>query len=84
MSDDLFYTRLRWSNGHGIAKYRNRIVVLTEAPDISRDVVVEIIYTPEVGVARVRTFSKPWRDLLPDEIAACDSYLRIATGPGET
>lgn len=84
MSDDLFYTRLRWSNGQGIAKFRNRIVVLTEAPDISRETVVELVYTPEVRVAWVRTFDSPWRELLPYEIEACESYLRIATGPGET
>jgi len=83
MSDDLFYTRLRWANGKGIAKYKGCVVALTEPPDVVDATVVELIYTPEVHVCRVRTFGSPWRDLVPNEIEVCMTFLRKTANGGK-
>lgn len=83
MSDDLFYTRLRWSSGHGIAKYKGRVTELTQAPEIAGFPVAELIHTPEVHSSWVRFFGTPWRELLPEEIIACDEILRATEKQGE-
>lgn len=76
MSDDLFATRLRWANGSGMAKLRGKAVPLHNPPHIDGLDIVELIYTPEVRVARVLEPLKAWRDLKPWEIKACDQFLR--------
>lgn len=87
MSDALYFTRLRWVEGCGVAKYHGRSVKLDSAPDILGLLIVELIYTPEMAVGVVRETRAPLnlRELRPNEIAACDAFLRrTVLHPGET
>jgi hypothetical protein len=81
VSDDLYFTRLRWSDakGDGLAKLHGRSVRLTERPDLGFEF-VELIYTPELHSARVRLLDQRWRDLRPEQIAACDLFLKRSQG----
>lgn len=75
MSDDLWFTTLRWTRNSGVAKLHNREVVLTEKPDLGFEY-DELVYRPEHPLARIRLASGATRELLPHEIVACDRFLR--------
>jgi hypothetical protein len=75
MSDDLWFTTLRWTHGAGVAKLHNREVALREKPDLGFEF-EELVYRPEHPLARIRLQSGATRELLPHEIAACDRFLR--------
>jgi hypothetical protein len=81
VSDDLYFTRLRWGHGRGVAKYHGRVVVLTAPPDILGLAIDELIYTPETAVAVVCEVGRPQRELRPNEIAACDALLKLTFAP---
>ena len=83
MSDDYYWTRLRWHAGRGVAKLRGVVVALTEAPDLGRGPVVELDYAPETDCREVRRRHCDARaDMEPDEIAAADRLLRALTDGG--
>jgi hypothetical protein len=74
MSDQLYLTRLRWSNGAGIAKSCGRRVVLTAPPALGFPF-YSLDFSPGV-CEQIR--SEPWselRELFADERAACLAYL---------
>lgn len=54
MSDALYFVRLRWSGGGGIAKRGGLIVRLDAAPDLGGGPVHELDYSPAIGVREVR------------------------------
>lgn len=84
MSDALYFTRLHWGQGRGVAKMQGRSVPLYEPPAIAGLAIEELIYTPEVHVAVVQEVGKAKRELLPHEIAACAAFLRRTVWRGET
>lgn len=84
MSDALYYTRLHWGQGRGVAKMSGKTVQLFEPPAIAGLLIAELIYTPEVHVAVVQEVGKPKRELLPAEILACAAFLRRTVWAGET
>lgn len=75
MSDDLWFTTLRWTRGAGVAKLRGRVAILATKPAIGCDF-DELVYRPEIALARVRLAGGGTRELRPDEIAACDRILK--------
>lgn len=54
MTDALYATRLRWSNGGGVAKLHGRAVALTAAPVLGGVAVHFVDYTPEVHCVEIR------------------------------
>lgn len=79
MSDDLYSTVLRWRNGSGLAKLRNKPVPLDDKPDLGFEF-VELHYRPEIAFARVKV-GVVTREALPHEIERMDCYLRAVVGP---
>lgn len=81
MSAALYRRRLYWDTHRGVARADGVTIDLRAAPliePILRDL-VEIDYTPEVHVARVREGADGWREMNADEAAACEAWLhRIA------
>lgn len=81
MSAALYSTRLYWNEHSGVARHAGVTVELAERPQlvpILREL-VEIDYTPEVQVARVREHCSAWRDMTADEIGACRTWLEIVS-----
>ena len=80
MSDALYYTRLRFHNGLGLAKKHGTTVTLTSAPDLGRGPVHELDYVPEIDQAEVAmtTRERPRRMSL-HEIHAADDLLDSLT-----
>lgn len=77
MSAALYSTRLLYIEGRvGLAKLRGNGQRIDAAPRINGADVVEIDYTPEVGVHRIRERHQGWRDMERAEILAADAYLR--------
>lgn len=80
MSDDYYWTRLRFHHGAGVAKLRGVTVKLMGPPDLGRGPVHEVDYAPEAGCREVRRRACDARtDMEPDEIAAADALLRRLT-----
>ena len=80
MSHVFYSTRLFWVGSRGIAKLHGICIHLVDAPVLC-GVIVEVDYTPEVGVARCRDRFGGWRDMERGEIEAADKFLRRATLP---
>ena len=80
MSDDLYYTRLRWSGASGIAKMHGMTVSLRAGPDLGSGPVWMIDYRPEVGFAQVqpRANDQP-RSMTREEKHVADTMLRQLT-----
>lgn len=79
MSHALYFTRLWFVYGRGIAKLHGRQVKLTAPPLEGYE---EIDYTPEVHCCRIRPRFGGWRDMESDEIAAADALLwRLLPAP---
>lgn len=81
MTDALYATRLRWSNGSGIAKLHGRAVALTAAPVLGGVAVHFVDYTPLIRCREVRRRPcDPVDDMTDDEVAAADALLRRVVG----
>ena len=77
MSDDLYFTRLRWHAGRGIAKLHGRSVPLAAPPVLAGAPVNECDYAPEYGFRLVRRRScDRVDDMTGAEIADADALLR--------
>ena len=83
MSDDLYYTVLRWTNGRGIAKGQGMTSTLTEPPDLGGGPVQFLAYRPEIGEADVQMDGER-RALTRDEERAADALLRRLTAMPES
>lgn len=82
MGDDLYFTRLRWHAGRGIAKLHGRVVVLERAPVLAGIAVHECDYAPEISLRIVqRRACDPRDDMTPTEIADADKMLRCYATP---
>lgn len=80
VSDDLYYTVLRWGNGRGIAKAQGMKVTLTEAPDLGAGPVEFVAYRPEVRDLEVRMHgAAEVREMTRAEERAADALLREMT-----
>jgi hypothetical protein len=80
VSDDLYYTILRWANGKGVAKHPGMTVTLKAPPDLGFGPVHMVAYRPEVGAAELQTRAdRPRRAMLREEIQAADAMLRSLT-----
>ena len=76
MSDDRYYTRLRFSGRHGIAKGHGGRADLYIAPDLGDGPVQAMIYTPEIDEAQVwRNAEAAWDRMTQDEIRAADALI---------
>ena len=81
MSAALYATRLYWDSRRGVAKHAGVSVELAYRPQIEpilRDL-VEIDFTPEVHVARVRESGHGWRDMTEHEMRAAQAWLAIVS-----
>jgi hypothetical protein len=79
VSDALYFTRLRWHSGGGIAKLHGRAVTLDAAPDLGAGPVHEVDYAPEAGCWELRERAcDARRDMTAAEIRAADALLRAA------
>lgn len=77
MSDAYYSTRLLYIQGRiGIAKLRGAGLKIALPPHIAGLELVEVDYTPEVGVHRIREKNQGWREMERAEILACDAYLK--------
>lgn len=80
MTDDLYYTRLRFHKRHGIAKMHGMAVSLDVGPDLGSGPVWFVDYRPEVGFAQVQLGPKDEpREMTDDEKHAADALLRRLT-----
>jgi hypothetical protein len=77
VSSLLYATRLLYIEGRiGIAKLQGVGRKIVQPPQIAGLQVMEIDYTPEVRVARIREVHQGWREMERHEIAAADAYLK--------
>lgn len=79
MSLELYATRLYGDGRRGCAKAEGVLVELRACPrllPILRDM-VEVDFTPEVCVHRVREHAQPWRDMTGPEVAAVQTWLQL-------
>lgn len=80
MSNDLHRTRLRWcaDSGRGVAIYEGVSVELHIRPPVLLHTarLIEIEYSPGVGVHYVQEASGARRDMQPGESTECLAYLR--------
>ena len=79
MSHAYYSTRLYWAGNHGVAKLRGVSVALSAPPVVRERRVESVDYTPEVGVYLVAYPGEARRDMMPEEIAAVDQFLTLAT-----
>ena len=80
MTDELYYTRLRFSGRHGIAKMHGTTISLDTGPDLGDGPVWMCDYRPEIGFGQVRPRSiDPQRDMNQAEVHAADALLRSIT-----
>ena len=80
MTDDRYYTRLRWHGTSGVAKMHGMTVSLTAGPDLGDGPVWMIDYRPEVGFAQVQPRAKDLpRNMTLEEKHVADSMLRQLT-----
>lgn len=76
MSDDLYFTRLRFTGRSGIAKLHGRSVPLSACPQFLPQRIAEVDYMPEMRAYQIRDECGGWRDMKDTEIAAADALLR--------
>ena len=80
MSNDLHRTRLRWcaDSGRGVAIYEGVSVELRSRPRVLLNTarLIEIEYSPAIGVLYVQEATGARRDMQPGEAAECLAYLR--------
>lgn len=86
MSDALHRCRLRWcaATGHGIAINDGVTVELRERPPVLRGTMrlIEIEYSPALGVLYVQEATGARRDMQQGEAAECLQYLRHVSSHG--
>ena len=79
MSDDLYATHLRWQAGigRGLAKCDDVRIVLRKQPRVLIDLgrLIDLEYTPTIGVAQVQTATGLRRDLHSFEVDAVADWL---------
>jgi len=80
MTDDLYYTILRWAGNRGIVKAHGMTVALTAGPDLGKGPVHFVAYRPEIGRGEVQTHPSEPRRLMDDsEVRAATELLRSMT-----
>lgn len=75
MSDDLYFTRLRFTRGSGVAKLHGSALPLAECPQFLAVEIEEVDYMPEVHAWRIRERNAGWRDMDGQEVQAADTLL---------
>lgn len=82
MSDALYRTRLRWENGHGVARLAGVSVALKGAPVLCGVRVTQVDFTPECQCFEIRRApSDPVTEMTADEIASAQALLRAICTP---
>lgn len=80
MTDELYYTILRWADGSGIVKAQGMVVTLQGAPDLGKGPVHFVAYRPEIGRGEVQTHpSEPRRPMDDIEVRAATQLIRAMT-----
>jgi hypothetical protein len=77
MSVDLYWTRLYWDNGKGVAKQDGVSVDLTAPPVIGGVEVDMIDYAPETKTYFMRLPYEGSREMRTDERAATAAFLNL-------
>lgn len=81
MSDDLYFTRLRFTGSSGVAKLHGLAQVLQDCPQFLPQRIAEVDYMPEVRACMVRDECGGWREMEASEIVAADALLhRLFSG----
>jgi hypothetical protein len=80
VSDDLYYTILRWADGAGIVKGQGMKITLASGPDLGKGPVHFVAYRPEIGRGEVQTHpSEPRRPMDDIEVRAATQLIRAMT-----
>lgn len=80
MTDELYYTILRWADGSGIVKAQGVTIALQAGPDLGKGPVHFVAYRPEIGRGEVQTHPSEPRRLMDDnEVRAASELLRSMT-----
>jgi hypothetical protein len=80
VSDDLYYTILRWDDGAGIVKGQGMKKDLRAGPDLGKGPVHFVAYRPELGRVEVQTHPDEPRRLMDDaEVRAATDLIRAMT-----
>ena len=80
MSDDLYYTILRWADGAGIVKAQGMKITLTAGPDLGKGPVHFVAYRPVLGRGEVQTHPSEPRRLMDDaEVRVATDLIRDMT-----
>lgn len=83
MSDALHRTRLRWcaASGQGVAVHDGVTVELRRRPPVLQGSarLIEIEYSPAIGVLYVQEATGARRDMQTGEAAECLAYLRAVS-----
>lgn len=82
MSDALHRTRLRWcaASGTGVAVHDGVMVELRQRPPVLQGSrLIEIEYSPAIGVLYVQEATGARRDMQTGEAAECLAYLRAVS-----
>lgn len=80
MSDSLYWARLRWHNGLGVAKSNGTTVSLSVAPDLGSGPVHQLDYVPEIDQADVAMdVREPMRRMTLHEIHTAGELLNHLT-----
>jgi hypothetical protein len=84
VDDRLFYTRLRWTGGRGIARLNGKTFALKSPPILSTIGKVDSIDYVPAHIFMVMPMFQGWRDLYPNEAEECDALLYEAHRTGES
>lgn len=79
MSDALYRTRLYWDGRSGVAKYDGKVRRLAKPPVLTV-CMATIDFAPEVFPGMIQSYRwSEHREMLPEEIEACMTYLKNMT-----
>lgn len=81
MSLDLYWTRLVWGGGRGVAKKDGRLVQIVDAPRIAGAEVEGLDFAPEVECYQILPQRGGWREMSTTEISECWQLLERLTRP---
>lgn len=76
MSNDLYWTRLVWTGGRGVAKLDGTEIRLPAPPHLKAVEIDGLDYAPDVSCFQIMPRRSGWRDMTPDEIAECKALLQ--------